>query len=106
MGGALEEGVVTQEVVATEAANIVAGRWPSQLRYIFNVAKICGALSGVLTLAGLTPKIMKQIYNHNYSDLPSFHDFASCITGTSVWPGIHNTELKIRFPGRHFRYRT
>ncbi len=92
-GEAIETGVVTQEEVATEAAAIVAGT-ASRAPTLFNVAKICGALCGVLTLAGLTPEIMKQIYKHNYSDVPSFHDFAQSITGTSVWPGMNNTGLK------------
>ncbi|MFJ3358454.1 TULIP family P47-like protein [Serratia liquefaciens] len=90
---ALEEGVVTQEEVATEAEAAVAGA-TSRAPTLFNVAKICGALSGVILLAGITPEIMKQIYKRNYSDVPSFHDFARSITGTSVWPGINNSELK------------
>jgi len=90
---ALEEGVVTQEEVAAEAADVIAGT-TSRAPTLFNVAKVSTALTMVLTVAALTPEIMKKIYNADYSDVPSFHDFARSITGTSVWPNIKNTELK------------
>lgn len=87
------DNLITDEEVAEAVVEIAAGK-STRAVTLFNYTKIFGSLSGVLTLGGVTPEIMKQIYKSNYSDVPSFHNFARSITGTSVWPGINNTELK------------
>lgn len=87
------DNLISEEEVAVAVLEIAAGK-STRAVTLFNYTKIFGSLSGVLTLGGVTPEIMKQIYKSNYSDVPSFHNFARSITGTSVWPGINNTELK------------
>lgn len=90
---AMEDNVITQEECAETVADIAAGK-SARAVTLFNYAKIFLAVGGVITLAGLTPEIMKQIYMNEYGDVPSFHTFARAITGSAVWPNIKNTELK------------
>lgn len=62
---------------------------------VFNVVKIAAIVTAVTTgMAFGATLIAEAIYKGIYKDVPSFHHLARSITGTSVWPGINNTELK------------
>lgn len=86
-----------EEVTAAEAEGISNAilRGIVSNPTIFNAVKmgslVMGSLSG-LAMSGAM--ISAAIYNNKFDDVPSFHSFASAITGSAVWPNIKNTELK------------
>jgi len=62
---------------------------------IFNAVKIASAVTAATTGLALSgTMIASAVYENKYDDVPSFHDIARRITGSTVWPGINNTELK------------
>lgn len=85
------------ETVATEVAvmaeSIANGAVSNPT--IFNIVKIASAVTASLTGGALGAiAISEAIYKSSYNDVPSFHHFASSITGTSIWPSIDNIKLK------------
>lgn len=87
-----EEGATTIEDVAAEAGSIAAGR--VSVPTLMNAVKVFGAIAAITALPAAITGIIEGIYKGEYNDVPSFHHLARSITGTSVWPGINNTELK------------
>lgn len=89
-----EEGATNIEMIAEEAANIATGVGKVSLPTLRNAVKVFGAVSAITAAPIAVTAIMSGVYQGKYDDMPSFHDFARCVTGTSVWPGMANTELK------------
>ncbi|THD56999.1 hypothetical protein ERD95_00445 [Enterobacteriaceae bacterium ML5] len=87
-----EEGAVTIEVIAAEAGSVAAGKISSPT--LMNAVKIFSAMAAITGVPAAALAITEAVWQGKYDDMPSFHDFARCVTGTSVWPGIAHTELK------------
>lgn len=87
-----EEGAVTIEAIAAEAGSVAAGKISSPT--LMNAVKIFGAMAAITGLPAAALAITEAVWQGKYDDMPSFDDFARCVTETSVWPGIAHTELK------------
>ncbi|ELC6383297.1 TULIP family P47-like protein [Enterobacter hormaechei] len=87
-----EEGAATIEAIAAEAGSVAAGKNSSAT--LMNAVKIFGAISVITGIPAVALASTEDVWKSKYDDMPSFHDFARCVTGTSVWPGIAHTELK------------
>ncbi|WP_226060681.1 TULIP family P47-like protein [Erwinia pyrifoliae] len=87
-----EAEIVTSEAMAI-ASDIVNGTVSNPT--IFNIVRMSSAVMATISggAAGAIA-ISEAIYKSKYDDIPSFHHFASIITGTSVWPHMDNIKLK------------
>lgn len=91
------EGIAEASVTSSEAVAISGSilRGIASNPTIFNAVKIASAITAATTgLALGSTMIAGAVYGSKYEDVPSFHDIARRITGSAVWPGIKNTELK------------
>ncbi|WP_168404294.1 TULIP family P47-like protein [Erwinia amylovora] len=85
------------EIVASEATAIARGIVNGAVSNptIFNVVRMCSAVTATITGAAAGAiAISEAIYKSKYDDMPTFHHFASIITGTSIWPHMNNIKLK------------
>lgn len=87
-----DETAATVEVIAGEAGAVAAGRISSPT--LMNAVKVFGAIAAITAIPAAVIGITEAVWQGKYDDMPSFHDFARCVTGTSIWPGIAHTELK------------
>lgn len=89
-----ENAAANIEEIAAEAGNIALGIGKVSLPTLRNSVKVFGAVAAITATPAAVLGIMDGVYLGKYNDMPSFHDFARCVTGTSIWPGVANTELK------------
>jgi hypothetical protein len=91
-------GNVGEEVISSVEGATIAGRIANGIvsnPTIFNTVKITSAVTAATTgIVFSSVLISEAIYKGVYDDVPSFHHFASSITGSSIWPGMDNIELK------------
>ena len=87
-----EETATTIEEIAEAAGAVVAGETSTPT--LMNAVKIFGAIAAITGLPAAALAITEAVWQGKYDDMPSFHDFARSVTGTSIWPGISHTELK------------
>jgi len=87
-----EGGGVAVADIAAEAAAIATGRASSPI--LMNSVKVFGAVAAITGAVASVTAVMKGVYEGEYADMPSFHDFARHITSATVWPGMENAELK------------
>lgn len=92
LGEVAEEALISPEEIASAAGEIAAGKVAAPT--LRNAIKIFSAMSLITGASAAIPGIMSAVYIGNYDDVPSFHKFASSITGTTLWPGIRKAELK------------
>lgn len=94
--GATTDAEIEAEVVsiASEVASEIASETTSSSPTLMNAVKIFGAVAAITGLPAAVLGILGAVWQGKYDDMPSFHDFARCVTGTSIWPGIEKTELK------------
>lgn len=89
---AVQEGAATVETISAEAAAIAGGKISTPT--LMNAVKVFSAMAAITALPATALGITDAVWQGKYDDMPSFHDFARCVTGTSVWPGMGHTELK------------
>jgi hypothetical protein len=87
-----DESVTTVEEISTAAEAVASGR--NIVPTLRNAVKVFGAVAVITGAPAAITLIIKDVYKNKYDDVPSFHAFASAITGSAVWPNIKNTELK------------
>lgn len=87
-----EETATTIEEISEAAGAVVAGETAPPT--LMNAVKVFGAIAAITGVPAAALAITEAVWQGKYDDMPSFHDFARSVTGTSVWPGIAHTELK------------
>ena len=92
VNGIAETSVSSAEAVAISSSIL---RGVASNPTIFNAVKIASIVTAATTgLAMSSTMIAKAVYGKEYDDIPSFNEIARRVTGSTVWPGINNTELK------------
>ena len=88
-----DEAAVSAAEIASLAGSI-ASESTSSTPTLMNAVKIFGAVSAITGVPAAVLGIMQGVWSEQYDDMPSFHDFARSVTGSTIWPGMTNTELK------------